>query len=217
MNKYSKVFEIMEFIELNESDVVISTNYFNNNIKEAENKLCNLYVPIRFDLHGVMDLLPFDYPIKYPACIISYVGKKRRDQARDEIKSRIKSNQIKYGILVFKRISDENILHIPYIHLVGTKAWINLYLSKCISGINKFFLDDSYDHISSTAALNIPNLTTFLVHDKNELLDKINEIYHILESTYEFKRLSKVNFYDKYQKYKFKYINLKHSNNLLKV
>ena len=178
-------FDLIEIIE-QKDNVVTSSVYTKKNIKEVEEKLRQMFVPIRFDLHNVMDLLPQTYNIKYPACIISFVGRNSeiRSKARNEIMERIKQNQILYGILIFKRIDVKDNSPLSKEKLIGSKAWVNLLLSKNISS-NSFFLDDSIDHIRSTSSLKIPNLTTIQIHKLKHLEDTIQSIYEKLDNSLE--------------------------------
>ena len=60
---------------------------------------------LRLDLHNTLDTVDPDVNIFADSCCISYVGKvtDTRIFARLDIQDRIKSGQIKYGILIFKR------------------------------------------------------------------------------------------------------------------
>ena len=117
---------------------IFTTEYW----KEAEEVLKGLVADIRLDFHGVLDTLPLTpLPIdkKIPICCICFVGRQSqtRMDARGQISERIKSGQIEFGILVFKRGTIK----------VGTKAWVNSLL---LHKGERMFIDDSEDHILTT-------------------------------------------------------------------
>ena len=100
-------------VKLNTTDDTI--NYLQkNNLIKKENE--QFYV---FDLHNVLDLLDQKYQInrndKQKIICCSYVGRYSdlRDLARREIKARIASGQIDWGVLVFREVKkNEMMIHL---------------------------------------------------------------------------------------------------------
>ena len=127
---------------------------------EAERHLTNYPANIRLDLHGVLDIVPANLPLVVDresnkiACI-SFVGENTRNEATKDIRDRILTGQIDYGVLVFKRgkgkdrftFTDE-----------GSKAWVNKHIPS--NGLS-IFIDDSMDHLRSTKQL-LPDMTCTL-------------------------------------------------------
>ena len=157
-------------------------------------------ISLRLDFHGVLDTISSTIKLTnlglgIDICVISYVGKfsQMRVHVRNEIKERIKSGQIKFGILVFKRRRGE-IYTKP-----GSKAWTNLALSQ--NKLSAYFIDDSIDHIESTNSLNIQNLTCIQMMKGDNLIALIHDL-NLLD-------LSGGGYYKKYIKYKTKYLNAK--------
>ena len=142
-----------------------------NNLLKKENE--QFYV---FDLHNVLDLLDIEHKIersdnkKIICC--SYVGKRSRlrDVARNEVINRIKSNQLDWGVLVFRRGKERRGEDPFTYHSTGSKAWF----CKLIDG--DFFFDDSKDHIESVKS--IPNLDIKVtqIFNKIFLLDELKKI-----------------------------------------
>jgi hypothetical protein len=125
---------------------------------EAQQHLSKHPANIRMDLHGVLDILPKDVQlvanreINKIVCI-SFVGDNTRTEAIKDIRDRILTGQIDYGVLVFTRgrgkdrftFTDE-----------GSKAWVNKNIPSFTPSL---FIDDSTDHLRSTKHL-IPDMTT---------------------------------------------------------
>ncbi len=181
----------------------IHTKIFTNK-EMAENVLKKYLANIRLDYHGVVDILnidekliPDDMRNKFNICVISYVGKysENRSSAHIDIINRIKTGQIDFGLLIFKRCRDKILC--DKFHDVGSKAWANNLIQTDGKSI---FIDDSEDHYKSVQSMNIPNLKSILFKgNKNNLIDLIKKEM-ILDS----------NFYkSKYIKYKHKYLNKK--------
>ena len=107
-------------------------------IKILNKYLINLDKLICLDFHGVTDLYDLNekIPSNLPKCVISYIGGKPKTilDTTNAIKSRLMTNEIILGIIVYKKNS---------IPSCGTKGWI---ISKFID-INKsikiHFIDDS--------------------------------------------------------------------------
>jgi hypothetical protein len=135
---------------------------FQSNTKEAEYALSLLpETDIRLDLHGVLDLTEYTDVLvekNISVCGISYVGNMTatRIQARVEFQSRIKSGQVQFGLLVFRRgrrkgtSEERNSFHDP-----GSKAWANTHIKLRNNGM---FVDDSTDHVESVKSKKIPGM-----------------------------------------------------------
>ena len=145
---------------------------------DAIKQLTALDANIRLDLHGVLDIIPEDKKIKKhehdKICVISFVGRNSttRTDAREEIKRRIKNNQIDFGLLVFDRGSGSKR---DIFSKAGGKAWANKHIKcteKCV------FIDDSSDHVNSTVSL-LGDSPVKSVHfeseDPKEIIEKIYE------------------------------------------
>lgn len=149
--------DIIETVEVVDNKVIYRA--FDDKL-EAEEKLKTLTADIRYDLHGVLDTVDKSvYLSDIPSCALSFVGAttKTRLGARKEIIERIFSNQIKFGILVFKRGRG----NIKYKFTdPGSKAWANTYIQR--NGNKSYFIDDSDDHFYSVKSLNLPGLECFL-------------------------------------------------------
>ena len=97
-------------------------------IEEAQAFLSRFKANLRLDLHNVADKLDPSYLFRVPACILSYVGRRSftRNLARDQVKLRLKTGQIQFGILVFERGRGEHKMRFTS---PGSKAWVNFMLS----------------------------------------------------------------------------------------
>jgi hypothetical protein len=150
--------------------------------EEAIKYLEKITANIRLDYHGVLDIVPKNKPLIVKdrdlnsICAISFVGKlsPTRTDVREDLMSRIKNNQIDFGILVFTRGKDKNK---NTFNNIGSKAWVNKYIS-CNSPKKCLFLDDSNDHVRSTQhLLGNERIHAELFNSENEieLIKKINE------------------------------------------
>lgn len=119
---------------------------------EAESALATLCADIRLDYHGVADLLPTDHDLPPRTCIISFVGRQSqtRIDTRGALQERVSSGQIAFGLLVFKRGTTRP----------GTKAWANRLIQQQRSVA--LFVDDSEDHITTTATFCGSRINTWL-------------------------------------------------------
>lgn len=170
--------EFLELIERNtgsNDQDIVSTLFFEYQEYVVYEILKNKIANCRLDLHGVADLLKYDYVIPIqPACIISHSGKnsKTRDIAHDEIIRRVKSKQIDFGVLVFKRAKNNRTIVEP-----GSKAWVNEAISTSLPV--SYFIDDNIEHIKSTNLLKIPNLESIhFQHEKNKLIQLIENTFY---------------------------------------
>ena len=107
-------------------------------------------VEVVFDCHGVLDTVSpdlqlFENPEKYKSHVCcSYVGRfsHLRAVAQKDIMSRIKSRQIKFGVLIFERGKAAH-LNRYTLSVLGSKAWF------CDLVQAKTFVDDGVDHVAS--------------------------------------------------------------------
>ncbi len=139
-----------DIIEIITSKLVI---YSEKDLLQAEQALLDLPgTDIRLDYHGVLDTISEDIKLgdgSNNICCISYVGQltTTRINAREDMMNRMKSNQISYGILVFKRGSRRFPEAGDKFVDPGSKAWANKLISS--NSANPIFIDDSTDHVRS--------------------------------------------------------------------
>lgn len=145
----------MDLIEIILKDEIKIYQY--EELSEAVDFLKTLHSPYVFDLHGVLDTISSNttIPVNKSASCCSYVGSRgtMRDEARLEIKERIISEQIEFGVLVFKRHEEQrNDIGTCQSPTCGTKAWYCLLVG-C-----EVFCDDSFDHINAVKSYGIKTL-----------------------------------------------------------
>lgn len=119
-------------------------------ISLAETMLKSMPATLRLDLHNTLDTLDPDVNVFADSCCISYVGRltETRLMARADIQDRIKSGQIKYGALVFKRGNAKAEDGGCKFTEPGSKAWFNTVVP--VDGdLKPLFIDDSEDHVKS--------------------------------------------------------------------
>jgi hypothetical protein len=133
------------------------------NINKILNKyLVNLDKLICLDFHGVTDLYELNekIPSNLPKIVISYIGGKPKTilDTTNTIKSRLMTNEIFLGIIVYKKND---------VPSCGTKGWI---ISKFID-INKnikiHFIDDSEKNITCVDNVKSNNIKTYYI-DKHK-------------------------------------------------
>ena len=161
--------DLMEIIYKRNDEAI--HKIFKNQIN-AE-KILNKYTAnIRLDLHGVTDLLNFDEQLipddlreTNKITIISYVGKysDNRLGARKEVKERIKTGQIDFGVLVFRRGRRRDPSRNMF-HESGSKAWANQFINTNGPAV---FIDDGEDHYESVKSMNIDNLKCILFIERD--------------------------------------------------
>jgi len=158
-----------DILELIIGDEIII--YTTSQVNEAEDSLSALEADFRLDLHKTLDTIPNDIQLPRSSCCVSYVGQltATRIEARNDIKNRIKSGQIKFGALVFARGSkrDKNKIFTN----VGSKAWFN----KLVKSDRPVFVDDSDDHVSSVESIGVPSFQIFPDQDLLKILNNIME------------------------------------------
>ena len=141
-------------------------------IKIAEEALSKLSANIRLDLHNVLDTIDVDAKLKYnmeDCCCISFVGQTSQIsiQARNEIISRIKSRQIAFGELVFKRGNRRNPTLAHQFTAAGSKAWFNQHIKYTWTNNRPIFADDSNDHVDSVYYL-LPHIDCILINNNKQ-------------------------------------------------
>ena len=105
-------------------------------------------INVVFDLHNVLDLLDDTYKIERDEntsiIVCSYVGRTSKlvITAREQIKKRVASGQVDWGVLVFCR-GKKNKKDTDTFHKPGSKAWF------CDLVNADYFFDDADDHIKS--------------------------------------------------------------------
>jgi hypothetical protein len=141
--------------------------------KNNKNLLC-------LDFHGVADLFNPDekIPSDLDKCIISYIGgsKKTFVNVVNDIVPRIKSNEVKLGIIVYTK--DEK-------PICGTKGWVLSMLQSINPKLTIYFIDDSSINVKCVKNTN-SNIKTYFINkfDKKVLpkmqlvniLEKINKL-----------------------------------------
>ena len=172
-------YELIEIFYNDKSKInnkILSTTNDTKNFFKKYNLLKKNDINLVFDLHNVLDLLPQDYKInrkpntKIICC--SYVGRKGhlREKAKNEIIERIKTKQIDWGVLVFKRGKKHKNEDPFTYHKPGSKAWF------CNLVKASYFFDDSLDHIRSVKSLfdkNNLTIKTIQIEDKEKLIKLI--------------------------------------------
>lgn len=131
---------------------------------------------LHLDLHGVADLFDVKEELsKLPVSIVSFVGAKgeTRVKARDDIVKRIENKYAVFGCLVFNRTTKPD--------QVGTKAWV---LKNLVNPVNRYFLDDSSDHVLSVNNSKINKMTVYEIKkaDDNVQKKQVSDIIRQIEA-----------------------------------
>jgi len=145
-------------------------------IKILNKYLINLDKLICLDFHGVTDLYDINekIPSNLPKCVISYIGGKPKTilDTTNAIKSRLMTNEIILGIIVYKKNS---------IPSCGTKGWI---ISKFID-INKsikiHFIDDSKKNIECIDNIQSGNIKTYFINKHKNPKTYLTKILNTLD------------------------------------
>jgi len=166
--------DIMEIILVNQ-DGTESITYCHNE-DHAQQLLMNMKSDIRLDLHKTLDTLAINTKLPHTSvCCLSFVGNftQTRIGARENIIERIKSNQIRFGILVFKRGPKKDPELCNRFHEIGSKAWVNKYLGK--DSNNVVFIDDSDDHVYSVQSID-SNIKSIKLCPRSSLLNVLEKL-----------------------------------------
>ena len=168
----------------------ININDDKNIIKILTKYLVNLDKLICLDFHGVTDLYELNekIPSNLPKIVISYIGGKPKTilDTTTVIKSRLLTNDIILGIIVYKKNT---------VPSCGTKGWI---ISKFID-INKnikiFFIDDSIKNIKCVDNVKSKNIISYYVNKhenpKVYLTDILNKITSNVNDSIQITRTNK--------------------------
>lgn len=125
-----------------------TTTTFQNRLdaEDAISVVARAYKPkVILDLHGVTDTVDPSISFGASTAIVSFVGKHSRTRynAIDEIRERIQSGQVSFGVLVFKMKHRNMSFHDP-----GSKAWFCSHVPSA-----RLFVDDTEEHVESVASL----------------------------------------------------------------
>ena len=153
----------IDFITKYSNDTIRLNINNDNNIskllKKCLNKLDKL---ICLDFHGVTDLYHTNekIPSDLPKCVISYIGGNPKTilDTTNTIKSRILSNEIIFGIIVYTK----NIMPI-----CGTKGWIISKFLDVKNNIKIYFIDDSKKNIECIDNIKSNNIKTYYINKKS--------------------------------------------------
>ena len=139
-------------------------------VQEAEELLQSLKSQFRLDLHKTLNTIPPDVKVPPHTCCVSYVGSltETRIGAREEIRERIKSGQLEFGVLVFERGSPKDPDRNRFTK-IGSKAWFNRHV-KPVPGKQSVFIDDSVDHVFSVKTTGICSVQ---ITERKDLLKMI--------------------------------------------
>ena len=106
-----------------------------------------------FDYHKVLDTVVPSIRLPADSICLSYVGENRNTAPMiADLSERIKQQQIKLAILVYRR---------SYVAEIGTKAWVISQLTR--KDLSLSFYDDAIDHLFSTYQNTKGSVRTFLV------------------------------------------------------
>ena len=165
--------DIIELITVNNDGTECIEYFYEQN--SAANKLMTLKADVRLDLHKTLDTLSIETKLPMESvCCISYVGNftQTRINARTDIINRIKTKQIRFGLLVFKRGSKRDPDQCNRFHEVGSKAWANKYLDR--DSDNVIFVDDSDDHVYSVKSID-NSINSIKLHDRLNLVSVLEK------------------------------------------
>jgi len=101
--------------------------------------------PIVVDFHNVLDTVPSTTVVSPGIVCLSFVKRTShymRQKTTRDILARIKTKQIRYGVIVFERGKGNDVYTCSSI---GSKAWF------CQLVNAKIFIDDSLDHVASVS------------------------------------------------------------------
>ena len=154
----------IDFITKSPNDTMrININDNNSIIKLLNKYLNNLDNLICLDFHGVTDLYDIDekIPSNLPKCVISYIGGNPKTilDTTNAIKSRLMSDEIILGIIVYKKNN---------IPSCGTKGWIISKFIDVNKNIKIHFIDDSRKNIECIENVKSNNIKTYYINKKKK-------------------------------------------------
>ena len=139
--------------------------------------LNNLDKIICLDFHGVADLYNINekIPSKLPTCIISYIGGNPKTilNTTNTIKSRIISDKIILGIIVYKKNN---------IPSCGTKGWIISKFSDINKNIKIYFIDDSKKNIECVNSIKSNNIISYYINKYNNPKKYLNKLLNKIKN-----------------------------------
>ena len=150
----------VDFITKHQQETIrININNDNDIIKLLKKYLNNLDKLICLDFHGITDLYSDDekIPSNLPKCVISYIGGSPKTifNTTNIIRSRILSNEIILGIIVYKKNN---------IPSCGTKGWIISKFIDVNKNIEIHFIDDSRKNIQCIDNVKSNNIKTYYIN-----------------------------------------------------
>jgi hypothetical protein len=150
----------VDFITKHQQETIrININNDSDIIKLLKKYLINLKKLICLDFHGITDLYNIDekIPSNLPKCVISYIGGSPKTifNTTNTIKSRILSNEIILGIIVYKKNN---------IPSCGTKGWIISKFIDVNKNIEIHFIDDSRKNIQCIENIKSNNIKTYYIN-----------------------------------------------------
>lgn len=123
-------------------------------INEAEkflSELCVEYIDTVVDFDRVLDTIEDwrGFTKNVVVCLHANKFNESRIEAREKIWDRIESEQIKWGCMIFKRGSYDDVKNSNNFTEEGSKAWV------CSIVKPRLFIDDCWDHVNSVSSLGI--------------------------------------------------------------
>lgn len=130
---------------------------------------------LMLDYHGVVDLFDSNelIPSSLDICIISYIGHNLVTKANtiNNIIPRIKSNEVKLGIIVYNKNNKP---------IVGTKGWIIKLLRESLPNLIIYFIDDSIQNIKSVFKVKDHNIHIYYINKFNNPKQYLKKILYSL-------------------------------------
>ena len=166
----------VDFITKHSTDTIRINIDDNDSIIKLLNKyLNNLDKLICLDFHGVTDLYNIDekIPSNLPKCVISYIGGKEKTilDTTSTINSRLKSNEIIFGIIVYNKNNTPS---------CGTKGWIISKFIDVNKNIKIHFIDDSKKNIQCIDNVKSDNIKTYYINKKKNPKNYLTKILNTI-------------------------------------
>ena len=149
---------------INLSNIDNINKIFKKNFKNLNKLLC-------LDFHGVVDLYDNNeiIPSELDKCIISYIGGNINTFGNtiNSIISRIQSNEIKLGILVYNKNK---------ILIEGTKGWFVKNIREILPNLEIYFIDDSIINIKCINKIKDNKIHLYYINKYKQPLIKLNNL-----------------------------------------